>query len=78
VKKTILVRQRQAVGCVRQTQGISERRMCRVMEQSRSSQRYKSQLPERGKALIEQVIRLTEQYDSCGYRKTSAMSKNKS
>lgn len=61
---------------VRETIVVSERRVCRAIKQSRSSQRYAPQLPERDKPLIEQVVQLAEKYGRYGYRRITALLKN--
>ena len=40
-------RRRKAVAEVRETIAVSERRVCRAIEQARSSQRYAPQLPDK-------------------------------
>jgi hypothetical protein len=50
-------RRRQAVAEVRETIVVSERRVCRAIEQPWSSQRLVPQLPDREQPLIEQVVR---------------------
>lgn len=69
-------RWRQVVTEVREKLPVSERRVCRTIEQPRSSQRFVPQLPERDKPLIEQVVRLAEKYGRYGYRRITALLKN--
>jgi putative transposase len=69
-------RRRKMVAEVRETIVVSERRVCQAIEQSRSSQRFVPQLPDREQPLIEQVVRLAEKYGRYGYRRITALLKN--
>jgi len=70
-------RRRQMVAEVRETIAVPERRVCRAMEQSRSSQRYVGLRPERDKPLIEQVVQLAEKYGRYEYRRITALLKTR-
>lgn len=48
--------------------GVSERRACRVLGQSRSSQRYASVKPEQDAALVAAMAKLRTRYKRMGYR----------
>lgn len=61
---------------MRETIAVSERRVCRAIEQPRSSQRYVAQPLERDKPLIKQIIQLAEQYGWYGYRRITALLQN--
>jgi transposase InsO family protein len=69
-------RRRKMVAEVRETIVVSERRVCQAIEQSRSSQRFVPQLPDRDQPLIEPVVRLAEKYGRYGYRRITALLKN--
>jgi transposase InsO family protein len=68
-------KRRQVVAEVQESFAVSERRVCRAIEQPRSSQRYVAQLPDRDQSLIEQVVRLAEKYGRYGYRRITALLK---
>jgi len=53
--------------------GISERRACRILEQSRSSQRYEPVVTEYDQLLTEQIVRLASEYGRYGYRRVTAL-----
>jgi transposase InsO family protein len=53
--------------------GISERRVCRAIEQPRSSQRYIPQIPDRDKPLTKRIVDLAVRYGRYGYRRITAM-----
>jgi putative transposase len=54
------------------TQGVSERRACKLLEMDRSSYRYEPQ-PDRNAALREQLIRLARQKPRYGYRRLGVL-----
>ena len=53
--------------------GISERRACRVLGQSRSTQRRRPQTPDDEAALTADIIALAKQYGRYGYRRITAL-----
>ncbi len=53
--------------------GISERRVCRAIEQSRSSQRYIPQIPNRDEPLTKRIVDLAMRYGRYGYRRITAL-----
>ncbi len=55
---------------------LSERRVCRAIEQSRSSQRYATQIPNQDKPLTERIVELARQFGRYGYRRITALLKN--
>jgi transposase InsO family protein len=54
---------------------ISERRVCRVLGQARSSQRYRPRVREDEEALTERIIELATKYGRYGYRRITALLK---
>ena len=62
------VRKGQAVDQVQRELGVSERRACQVLGQSRWTQRYKPRLPEKAAPLVEQLHRLSPKHPRHGYR----------
>jgi len=54
---------------------VSERRICKVIEQPRSTQRYKNVFKEDEFRLKEQIIELAEQYGRYGYRRITGLLK---
>lgn len=69
-------KRRQTVDEMKAAFTLSERRVCRAIEQPRSSQRYTPQLPDRDRPLIEQVVKLAEKYGRYGYRRITALLQN--
>jgi putative transposase len=61
------------VSRVREQLGISERRACRVLGQSRSTQRRRPQTPDDEAALTADIIALAQQYGRYGYRRITAL-----
>jgi hypothetical protein len=61
------------VGEVREAFGISERRVCRAMEQPRSSQRYALQIPSRDEPLTKRTVDLARRYGRYGDRRITAL-----
>ena len=53
--------------------GVSERRACRVLGQSRSSQRYASRKPQKDAALVAAMARMRQRRKRGGYRMICAM-----
>jgi putative transposase len=58
---------------MQETFNISERRVCRAIEQPRSSQRYIPQIPERDEPLTKRIMDLAVRYGRYGYRRITAM-----
>jgi transposase InsO family protein len=58
---------------VQETLGVSERRACRVLGQSRSTQRHVAKVPDDEAALTEAIINLAGQYGRYGYRRITAL-----
>jgi len=54
---------------------VSERRVCKVLSQSRSSQRYKRKVRDDEEALTERIIELAIEYGRYGYRRITALLK---
>ena len=52
---------------------VSERRVCRALEQPRSTQRYHGKETDDEEMLTERIITLASQYGRYGYRRTSAI-----
>jgi transposase InsO family protein len=53
--------------------GVSERRACRVLGQSRSTQRREPYVPEDEPRLVKQMIELASEYGRYGYRRIAAL-----
>ena len=70
------VRKRQAVELVQARLEVSERRACRTLGQSRSTQRYEAQRPDQDRPLIKRLHELSAKYPRQGYRMTTAMLRN--
>ncbi len=62
-----------AVEHVRRRLGVSERRACRVIGQSRSSQRYVGCKADRDRGLVEWMVRLSRENPRYGYRRVWAL-----
>lgn len=58
-----------------QKYGVSERRACYVLGQSRTSHRYKILRPLKNTCLTQDIIRLASQYGRYGYRRITALLK---
>jgi len=58
---------------VQEAFGISERRVCRAIEQPRSSQRYIPQIPNRDGPLTKRIVDLAMRYGRYGYRRITAL-----
>jgi putative transposase len=52
---------------------ISERRTCRVLGQSRSTQRRTPDVPEDEPLLVKRMVELATQYGRYGYRRITAL-----
>jgi len=66
-------RRRRCVDHVRQAHRVSERRVCRVLGQSRTSQRYQAITAPDEEPLTAAIVRLASQYGRYGYRRITAM-----
>jgi len=69
-------RRRQVVEEAQKSFNVSERRVCRAIEQPRSSQRYAAQIPDRDKPLTQLVVELATKYGRYGYRRVTALLQN--
>jgi len=58
------------------TLGLAERRVCRVLGQPRSTQRYQRQPPDDEAPLTAAIIQLASQYGRYGYRQVTGMLRN--
>jgi putative transposase len=58
------------------TLGVAERRVCRVLGQPRSTQRYRRQLQDDEAPLTAAIIALASQYGRYGYRQITALLRN--
>jgi transposase InsO family protein len=58
------------------TLGLAERRVCRVLGQPRSTQRYQRQPPDDEAPLTAAIIRLASQYGRYGYRQVTGLLRN--
>ena len=58
---------------VREKYPVSERRTCRVLGQSRTSQRYQPIICDDENALKAAIVRLAGQYGRYGYRRVMAL-----
>jgi len=61
------------VAYLRDRLGYSERRICRVVGQSRSSQRYRRQVPDDEHRLVAEMNRLALEWPRFGYRRIAAL-----
>jgi putative transposase len=64
------------VGEMQESFNLSERRVCRAIEQPRSSQRYLVQIPNRDKPLTQRIVELATCYGRYGYRRITALLQN--
>ena len=64
---------RDAVEHVRRRLGVSERRACRVLKQSRTTQRYVPRQPDDEQVLTERIVNLAREYGRYGYRRVTAL-----
>ena len=70
-------RKRKAVQEAIEVLDVSERRACRVLGQHRSTQRYDKRVPDNDVMLTERIIALASQYGRYGYRRVTALLRNK-
>lgn len=61
------------VQCVLKRVSVSERRVCRVLEQARATQRYQPQVRNDEGRLVEQIVALATRYGRFGYRRITAL-----
>jgi putative transposase len=61
---------------VGQTLHVSERRVCRALEQARSTQRYERVIAYDEQRLTQEVVRLASQYGRYGYRRVTGLLRN--
>jgi len=54
-------------------QVVSERRACRVLRQSRSTQRRQGTVPDKEKLLVSRMVQLATQHGRYGYRRITAL-----
>jgi len=66
-------RRRQAVEQVQEVLDVSERRVCRVLGQPRSTQRYNKSVADNEEILTARILALASQYGRYGYRRITAM-----
>ena len=64
---------RQAAKRVQQELVVPERRVCRVLGQPRSTQRYTKHIPDDEDVLTARIVALASQYGRYGYRRITAM-----
>ena len=70
------MKRRKAVSHVRDSLGpesVSERRVCRVLGQSRSSQRREPYVPDDELRLVKDMVRLATQFGRYGYRRVTKL-----
>lgn len=61
------------IGIVQASLRVSQRRVCRVLRQARSTQRYRLQRPDDEGPLVERMVGLATQYGRYGYRRITAL-----
>jgi len=66
-------KRRQAVEQVQTVMDVSERRVCRVLGQPRSTQRYQKRVAEDEEILTTRMVALASEYGRYGYRRITAM-----
>ncbi len=66
-------RRREAVQRVRREVKASERRACKVLGQSRSTQRYRPREPNRDQPLVKRMLAIVRQHPRYGYRRVWAL-----
>lgn len=66
-------RRRRAVEHVRAQLPVAESRACRVLEQPRSTQRYRPRIADDELALRERIVGLAKEYGRYGYRRITAL-----
>jgi putative transposase len=72
-KTSSIASRRRAVRRVQDELGVSERRACAALSQSRCTQRYDSRRQEADAPLIEAMKRLSKQHPQFGYRRVMAL-----
>lgn len=70
---TCPAKRRETVEQVQETLDLSERRVCRAMEQPRSTQRYEPLVADDEEQLTRDIVRLASQYGRYGYRRVTAL-----
>ena len=66
-------RRRRCIDHIRKEQPVSERRICRVLGQHRSTQRKVPRGADDEEALTADIIELARQYGRYGYRRVTAL-----
>jgi len=66
-------RRRQVVDHVQNVMDVSERRVCRVLGQPQSTQRYKKRVADDEEMLSARIVALASEYGRYGYRRITAM-----
>ncbi|MCP9482656.1 IS3 family transposase [Shimia sp. CNT1-13L.2] len=66
-------RRRACIDLIRSEMKVSERRICRLLGQHRSTQRYQPQGREDEEQLVEDMIELAREYGGYGYRRVAAL-----
>ena len=61
---------------MRRVLGISERRACRVLDQSRATQRYSGLTPDDELLLVKRIVALASAYGRYGYRRVTGLLRN--
>lgn len=69
-------RRRQAVAYVCRVLRVSERRVCRVLSQPRSTQRYQETIPSDEPPLVARMVQLACEFGRYGYREITGMLRN--
>ncbi len=69
-------KRRRAVNWVREQMEVSERRVCRVVGQARSTQRQEVKISEEESRLRERIIALACEYARYGYRRITGLLHN--
>ena len=69
-------RRRLTVGRVCDAMNVSERRVCKVLGQARSTQRYELRLADDEPRLVARIIELATRYGRYGYRRITALLRN--
>ena len=67
------MRRREAVVRVRRSLGISERRACRVLGQPRPTQRYRPEVDDTERRLVQRMLELVREHPRYGYRRIWAL-----
>jgi transposase InsO family protein len=66
-------RRRQAVEVAMTALDVSQRRACRVLDQTRSTQRYQPRRRDGDRALVRRMIKLSRKHPRYGYRRVAAL-----